>query len=90
MDNRAHIKIEFQIFNSKLETCEMSINYLPDSCGVDPRVSAWFEEKYDLAKIQFDYDCNKEQRELDARKLEEQERREFERLKAKYETNNAQ
>ena len=51
MDNRANIKIEFEVFGEEFKT-EMSINYSVDSDygGIDDRVLRFFEESYNIAK----------------------------------------
>lgn len=86
-DHRAHVMIEFD-FHGKVYKCDMDINWCPDSGTsgtIDRRVEEFFlnaaEDGYAryLAKIEKDGQRNRE------REQEESDRREYGRLKQKFE-----
>lgn len=85
-DSRAEIKIGFSIYGEDFKA-DWSINYYPEDggCGLDRRVREWFETCFQQAREKYDdamYESEKNRRKREA---EEIERREFVRLKEKYE-----
>lgn len=86
-DSRASIKIEFSIYGETYKA-DMNINWTPycDGEGVDSRVIEFFEKSYERARLNWNmknFEAEREQRE---REVEENEKREYELLRAKFET----
>jgi len=84
-DHRAYIKIEMEFHGIKDQT-DMDINYInSDGNGMDSRVADWFESVYERGMSKYreqveEYFAKEHQKEI-----EDGERHELERLKAKYE-----
>jgi hypothetical protein len=78
-DFKVGIKLEFSGMGVD-EKADMYINYFPDNseaAGVDQRIIDWFRERWEEAYGKYRGDQEKDR--------DDEERREFERLKAKYE-----
>lgn len=83
-DHRATIKLEMTL-HGKTYAHEMWINYWEDGDGVDHRVTDWFAECWRDAKARYDAaEAERYQREH-AADIAASEKKELERLKAKYE-----
>jgi len=85
-DFRADIKIKLDLWGHKY-SMDSWLNYSPEECcGMDKRVSDFFNESYEDAKSKYDdmvYEMDKENREKEER---EHELSELKRLKQKYDT----
>lgn len=81
MDSKASIKIEFSVYGSKTYEGEWWINYSPDYDGVDSRIKEWFSKCYEEAYEQYRIGCDN----YEEKRLEKIERKEYERLKEKFE-----
>lgn len=83
-DHRASIKIEFSMYG-ETKKADMWINWSPDDYhGVDQRVLDFFSEAYQQMNAKFWEVQERAERKRIARETEEQERKEYERLKAKF------
>jgi hypothetical protein len=83
-EHRCILKIEFSIYGMKFEW-DTSINYCPNAEYVDQRITDWFAECYAKARAEYDA-ANAAADELRRRTgVEQRERAELARLKAKYE-----
>jgi hypothetical protein len=80
-DFKASIKIEFS-FMGKTERYDGWINYWDRGDGLDDRVAEWFREKYEAGMIRYRGNVAAFHKEENERT----ERRELERLRAKYDT----
>lgn len=82
-DFKVGIKLEFSGMGVE-KKADMYINYFPDNSeadGVDQRIIDWFRERWQEAYGKYRADQDQDAQ----RANEEEERREFARLKAKYE-----
>ena len=83
-DYRADIKLHFEIFGRTYDT-ELDIIYSPNNDGIDERIVAWFNDCYKQANAAYEVMVYEQQQEEREKVLEESERKELVRLKAKYE-----
>lgn len=84
-DRRANIKIEFSM-HGETKKADMWINWSPDDCdGVDQRILDFFSESARQMESKFweaqEWAASKQRKKAE----EEAERKEYERLKAKFE-----
>ena len=85
-DHRASIKIEFQIYNSKVYKMNSSCNYSPsDCCRMDAHVINFFQKAYEESRAEWDAELYKRERERNKEAEEKAERLLLAELKAKYE-----
>lgn len=87
-NHRASIKIEFEM-HGIVEKADMWINWSPDfgeSRGCDRRIIEFFEMASNKAMNKYDEELFESQAEERKRVQEEKDRKELERLKAKYES----
>jgi hypothetical protein len=82
-DHRCTIKIEFSI-HDKTYKSDMNVNYFADDDGCDERVKEFFRESWNDAYARYSADVTAYLLSRDRRELEQKERGELERLKAKY------
>lgn len=88
-DHRATVKVEFSMYG-ETKKCNMWINWSPSSDyeGIDQRVLDFFTESYNQMYFkQLEYESREARKSLE-RVAEQQERQEYERLKAKFEGTN--
>lgn len=86
-DHRASIKIEFSMYG-ETKKADMWINWSDASseCSyVDQRVIDFFQESYQAMYDNYMEESRREAQKRIAREAEERERKEYERLKAKFE-----
>lgn len=84
-DHRASIEIKFSMYG-ETEEADMWINWSPDSeCqDIDQRVIDFFRDAYLKMRSAYDAECIELNWAREKREQEAQERREYERLKAKF------
>lgn len=85
MDSKASIKITFSVYGSKDYICDMWINYCPDWDGVDERVKSFFKESYEEAYDAYQQRVFKNEEKEQVARQEESDRKEYQRLKQKFE-----
>lgn len=83
-DHRFQLKIQFSIYGMNFEW-EPDLNWNNHTGGVDDRIIDWFTDCYAKARAEFETENDREQKRRAAATLEESERAELVRLKAKYE-----
>lgn len=84
-DRRASIKIEFSM-HGETKKADMWINWSPDDYhGVDQRVMDFFSEAVQEMESKFWQEIERQARKNQEQTEEEAERKEYERLKAKFE-----
>lgn len=83
-DHRCLIKLEFDV-HGKVYKTEMNINYFDNGDGIDSRIVEWFSNCWDDALSRYHDMIYEETRAVREAEEERVERRELERLKAKYE-----
>lgn len=83
-DHRFGLKIEFSIYGMNFEW-EPDLNWHAHDGGCDPRIIDWFDACYNEARAAWDHQNAIEDQAKEARRIEQSERAELTRLKAKYE-----
>ena len=83
-DHRMSIKIEAE-FHGVKEDCDMYINYIPESDGVDQGVTDFFSDVYWHGMDKYNQKKEKEYQRRNKEKIETAERKQLEALKKKYE-----
>ena len=83
-DHRASIKIEFSMYG-ETKKADMWINWSPDENGVDQRVLDFFVESYEAMALTYYEEVAKAQEAENRIRQEQHERKEYERLKVKFE-----
>jgi len=83
-DHRASVKIEFSMYG-ETKKCDMWINWSPNDYGVDERVIDFFEAAHRAMSAGYYAEVAKAQEAEDLIRREQQERQEYERLKARFE-----
>ena len=83
-DHRMSIKIEAE-FHGVKEDCDMYINYIPESDGVDQGVADFFSDVYWHGMDKYNQKKEKEYQRRNKEKIETAERKQLEALKKKYE-----
>lgn len=84
-DHRVLITIEFDA-HGKTYRQKFNINYFDNGDGIDQRVVDFFAESWADALGRYEDQVREHFREQNKAEIEAQERKEFERLKAKYAT----
>lgn len=82
-DHRATVQIKFTIHGKTYEM-DSFINWFDDGSGVDSRVVDFFRTSWEDAKARYDAEVEQMWARQHAAEIEAGERREYERLKAKY------
>lgn len=83
-DHRFYIKVEFSIYGEDYDW-EASLNWDNHDGVIDSRIIDWFERYYNEARAKWDEQNAIDDRAKEARRIEQSERAELARLKAKYE-----
>ena len=83
-DHRASIKLEFAMHGVEAKQ-NMFINWSPDDNGCDRRITEWFEAQVEKAMDKWSEEQWQADKENRSRQVEEADRKEFARLKAKFE-----
>lgn len=83
-DHRCHFKASFSMHGIK-DTCDMYINWSPDSDGVDRRITEWINGLASRAMAKWHEGVEADRLERTKGEREAAEREELARLKAKYE-----
>jgi hypothetical protein len=84
-DHRAEVKIEFTIHGKTYKGHWGWINWFPSTGGCDERIIEWFGESWDDASARYDQMIWERGREAREKEEEEQDRKEYARLKEKFE-----
>jgi hypothetical protein len=83
-DHRAHIDIKFEMYGKKRDWTA-SINWFADPGDIDARITEWLVQAHDEMYSEHMEATWRREREEEVRRQEEAEKREYERLKAKFE-----
>jgi len=82
-DSRFNLEVKFRIYGKTYEW-EPSLNWSDNGDGIDQRIVDWFRKSHDKAYQDFLESRHKYFAAEEKRKTEEVERKEYERLKAKF------
>ncbi len=83
-DSRFHLEVKFDVYG-KTFNWKPSLNWYDNGDGIDQRIVDWFRESYNDALWDFEEGMRKWQKEETERLAAEKERKEYARLKAKFE-----
>jgi hypothetical protein len=86
-DSRFNLEVKFQIYGKTFKW-NPSLNWSDNGDGIDQRIVDWFRERHDTAHSDFLKATRKHFIAEEKRKAEEAERKEYERLKAKFDGGN--
>ena len=86
-DSRFNLEVKFQIYGKTYEW-KPSLNWSDNGDGIDHRIVDWFRDSHDAAYSDFLKATRKYLAAEEKRKTEEAERKEYERLKAKFDGGN--
>ena len=84
MDSRFHLKAEFTIYG-QTHKYDCSLNWSADPGEIDVRITAWFLQRYNESYTTWLEQLHANELERDQKLIEQAERAELARLKAKYE-----
>ena len=88
-DSRFHLKVDFEIYGEKFDW-DASLNCCAHGGEIDDRITNWFLTCYEEAYSKYQDEIYKADATNRKKAEEAQERAELDRLKAKYETPNAE
>lgn len=86
-DSRFHLEVKFQIYGKTYEW-KPSLNWSDNGDGIDQRIVDWFRDSHNKAYYEYQASNMAAECQYAARKAAEDERKEYERLKAKFEGGN--
>ena len=84
-DHRPKITADFEMHGHKAHYDFGWCNWSDNGSGIDQRIVDWFSEQAEIAMMRFDAENQKYFESQNAKRKEEEERRELSRLKEKYE-----